>query len=488
MKGKSFYLITALILFITFQNIHPSNQVNETFEVRLTSIRYGNKNVPRSEWEGLKIQHGASITFEFNSTLDESQQVYYRVYLDGNIMETRLTENYYTFKKLDGGVHILRIIPVAFNGEIGRSLVYSFSVTGESISESAKEDESGQGSFLQNPIVIYVLIGIVIVQFILIGLLAAKRKGNKDDNKIKNQALQELSDLRHSHKRIIEEIKNYKEENEYLRTQIKQLDQNISMLEDANVQLIEQKEKLAESKRKLELLQTQKEELFAMAIHDIKNPASAIRSYIQLLNSYDLNASEQQEVMASLVSSSEDIVKLSVNMCDIIAKSMPEPKLAFSSSSLIKIIDNVCNQNISYAKTKKVKLLNKSSRDIPDLNLDPEKIEEALDNLVNNAIKYAPEGTIIEVYSYLKQDDKKTVVVEVQDNGVGLSEADAARCFQKGVILSSVPTGLERSSGLGLWIVKRIIDEHNGKVWVNSKLKAGSTFGFELPTEQSTNT
>ena len=488
MKGKSFYLITALILFITFQNIHPFNQVNETFEVRLTSIRYGNKNVPRSEWEGLKIQHGASITFEFNSTLDESQQVYYRVYLDGNIMETRLTENYYTFKKLDGGVHILRIIPVAFNGEIGRSLVYSFSVTGESISESAKEDESGQGSFLQNPIVIYVLIGIVIVQFILIGLLAAKRKGNKDDNKIKNQALQELSDLRHSHKRIIEEIKNYKEENEYLRTQIKQLDQNISMLEDANVQLIEQKEKLAESKRKLELLQTQKEELFAMAIHDIKNPASAIRSYIQLLNSYDLNASEQQEVMASLVSSSEDIVKLSVNMCDIIAKSMPEPKLAFSSSSLIKIIDNVCNQNISYAKTKKVKLLNKSSRDIPDLNLDPEKIEEALDNLVNNAIKYAPEGTIIEVYSYLKQDDKKTVVVEVQDNGVGLSEADAARCFQKGVILSSVPTGLERSSGLGLWIVKRIIDEHNGKVWVNSKLKAGSTFGFELPTEQSTNT
>ena len=401
-------------------------------------------------------------------------------------METRLTENYYTFKKLDGGVHILRIIPVAFNGEIGRSLVYSFSVTGESISESAKEDESGQGSFLQNPIVIYVLIGIVIVQFILIGLLAAKRKGNKDDNKIKNQALQELSDLRHSHKRIIEEIKNYKEENEYLRTQIKQLDQNISMLEDANVQLIEQKEKLAESKRKLELLQTQKEEL--LAIHDIKNPASAIRSYIQLLNSYDLNASEQQEVMASLVSSSEDIVKLSVNMCDIIAKSMPEPKLAFSSSSLIKIIDNVCNQNISYAKTKKVKLLNKSSRDIPDLNLDPEKIEEALDNLVNNAIKYAPEGTIIEVYSYLKQDDKKTVVVEVQDNGVGLSEADAARCFQKGVILSSLPTGLERSSGLGLWIVKRIIDEHNGKVWVNSKSKAGSTFGFELPTEQSTNT
>jgi signal transduction histidine kinase len=57
------------------------------------------------------------------------------------------------------------------------------------------------------------------------------------------------------------------------------------------------------------------------------------------------------------------------------------------------------------------------------------------------------------------------------------------KSFQKGAVLSNKPTGLEQSSGLGLWIVKRIIDEHNGKVWVESKLSVGSTFAFELPIE-----
>ncbi len=482
MKRKTILPIILLISFFSAsQQIKSSSQVNESFEVQLTSIHIGDKIVPQSDWEGLKIQQGIPIYFEFHSTGQVNQQIYYRVYLDGNILETKLLVNNYLLKELSGGVHILRVIPATINGEIGRALVYSFSIIDGTNTRTMLSEEGGRFGLFQPPTIIYLLIAIIIILLTIIIFLLRKRKGNKDDNKIKNQALQELSDLKHSHKRIIEEIKNYKEENDYLRTQIKQLNQNVSMLEEANVHLIKQKEKLAESKRKLELLQTQKEELFAMAIHDIKNPASAIRSYIQLLNSYDLNAAEQQEIMASLVSSSDNIVKVSSDMCEIIAKSMPEPKLSFSNSSLIKIVDDVCNQNISYAKTKSVKLINKGSRDIPDLKIDPEKIEEALDNLVNNAIKYAPEGTVVEVYSYVKQNGSKNVIVEVQDNGVGLSEADMSKCFQKGIILSSQPTGLERSSGLGLWIVKRIIEEHNGKVWVKSKLGAGSTFGFDLP-------
>jgi signal transduction histidine kinase len=187
--------------------------------------------------------------------------------------------------------------------------------------------------------------------------------------------------------------------------------------------------------------------------------------------------------MVSLASSSENIVKLSQNMCEIIAKSMPEPKLGLAQTSLVNIINDVCNQNLSYAKTKKVKLLNKASRDLPDVMVDAEKIQEALDNYVNNAIKYALPDTVVEVRSFVKQSDKKKIIVEVSDNGVGLSEEDMAKCFQKGVILSSQPTGFEQSSGLGLWIVKRIVEDHHGKVWVDSKLGAGSTFGFELPLQ-----
>jgi signal transduction histidine kinase len=187
--------------------------------------------------------------------------------------------------------------------------------------------------------------------------------------------------------------------------------------------------------------------------------------------------------MASLVASSEDIVKLSQDMCVIIAKAMPEPKLKLQSASLKELVDDVCNQNASYAKAKKVKFYNKNANELPEVKMDSEKIEEALDNLVNNAIKYAPPETIVEVRTYVKDLNKKTVVVEVKDNGVGLSEDDLKRSFQKGSVLSAKPTGLEQSSGLGLWIVKKIIEEHGGKVWVESKQGVGSTFAFELPYE-----
>jgi len=114
-----------------------------------------------------------------------------------------------------------------------------------------------------------------------------------------------------------------------LRKQIEDLEKHITNLENTNLNLLEQKERLALSKRQLELLQNQKEDLFAIAIHDIKNPAAAIKGYVELLNSYDLNANEQQEIMSSLMESSEDIVKLSQAMCMIIAESKPETDIQF---------------------------------------------------------------------------------------------------------------------------------------------------------------
>ena len=468
-------------LLIIFFNTSLHAQLNNPFDVKLTSVQIGEKTLPPSGWDAIKFQADKILKISFITEGRPSEQIYYRIYLDGDILETRYLKSEYSFKGFKTGLHIIRIIPVTQSGEVGKPLVTSLNAV-EKIEEIEKQKEFSLNDLLFSPLAVYVLAGIIVLQFIFITVFLKRKSGNKIQESLMDQSLQELSELKHSYKRIIDELKNQNEENEHLRKKIKELEQNINMLESSNLHLLKQKEKLAESKRKLEILHKQKEELFTMAIHDIKNPASAIQNYIQLLNSYELNASEQQEIMASIVTSSENIIKLSHNMCDIIAKSMPEPKKQLMNASLMSIVDNVCNQNSSYAKTKKVKLLNKSSRDLPELSIDPEKIEEALDNLVNNAIKYAHPNTIVEVHSSVKQtDDKKVVVVEVKDNGVGLSEEDQKKCFQKGVKLTPTPTGLEQSSGLGLWIVKRIIDDHDGKVWVESKLNAGSTFGFELP-------
>jgi len=474
---KIFFIIIALLI----SSINPAYQNNEIF-LQLEKVFIGDRMLDKKEWDNLKVNKNEALIFYYKSNLQNNSGLFYRIFIDGIIYETKYEENRYSIIKNEEGTHIVKIVPFTADLIEGTPLVFTYTVQDIPLIQNADEN-SGKDEETKGSILIYILIVVIILQLVLILFLLFRKKENKDEVKFKNDTLQELSEVRLSHKRLLEELKHFKEENEYLKKKIEELNLNVETLEKANVHLVEQKEKLAVSKRNLELLHAQKEELFAMAVHDIKNPASAIRGYIELLNSYDLNAVEQQEIISSLVASSEDIVKLSQDMCSIIAKAMPEPKLKFIECSLKRIIDDVYNQNLSYAKAKKVKLINKSTVDLPLVKVDPEKIEEAIDNLVNNAIKYAPLNTIVEVRSFIKTTDKKYIVVEVEDNGVGLAEEDLKRSFKKGSVLSAKPTGLEQSSGLGLWIVKKIIDEHGGKVSVESKLGVGSTFSFLLPIE-----
>jgi len=480
----------AVLSFILFVSVDLAQTIDSA-TVSITAIQVGNLGVDKSEWKSLSIKKNLPLYISFETSIDINKQVIYKVFLDGNLLSANLLDNYISLDELNIGTHVLKIVPAIVLGNEGIPLLIPFSVTDEKPLGAEETNDIGS-SLLSASCISYLLGGLVLLQLLIIIFLLSRNKRSENSpkkekevksTKVQDQTMQELISLKQTLTRLKEDLKQQQETNEYLQKQLKEVNTNIQDLERANLHLVEQKEKLEESKYKIEILHSQKEDMFAMAIHDIKNPASAIRGYIELLNSYDLNANEQQEIMVSLVASSEDIVKLSQDMCSILAKAMPEPKLNFSKHAINKVIETVVNQNVSYSKAKKVKLVKRTADDLPELNIDLEKIEEVIDNLVNNAIKFAPPDTTIEIASYLKDEKKKTVVVEVKDTGVGLTEEDLRRSFQKGAMLSAKPTGLEKSSGLGLWIVKKIIDEHNGKVWVESKLGVGSTFAFEIPVE-----
>lgn len=467
-------LLALIILWILQLTIILAQKPNE-ISVRLTAVQHGATAINQTEWDRISITKGETLYIGFEA----SESAFYRVFLDGVMIEPKLIESYYTLKNLEPGTHICKLTAYTESLDESVPLLLTFSVVEQPAPVRAQNPV--QESNINNQLIIYGLAGLCVILLVVVLILLVKRspRGEKKSDRL----IEELADIKYSYKRAKEELARQLEENENMKNRIQELDYNVKTLEKANVHLVEQKEKLAEAKAKLEILHTQKEELFAIAIHDIKNPASAIRGYIELLNSYELNANEQQEIMASLVASSEDIVKLSQDMCVIIAKAMPEPKLKLNKSSLKNLVDDVFNQNASYARAKKVKFYNKNANELPEVNMDQEKIEEALDNLVNNAIKYAPADTVVEIRTYIKDSNKKSVVVEVKDTGVGLSDEDLKRSFQKGAVLSAKPTGLEQSSGLGLWIVKKIIEEHGGIVWVESKQGIGSTFAIELPYE-----
>ncbi len=472
MKSKTIFILLLLAL-----NAFPQT---ERFVVELKSAKVNNEERKLNNLNELNIYFSDTVVINYKAEKKIKSEIFYRILVNANLIEPKISDTTYVFKNLGLGVNLIRITAFLENGIESQTLVIPVKVTNKpaSLLDTNKIQQTEIKSFSIS--YEYFIIAIVLIQLIVIVFLITKKNNSLAKSKdYKN----ELDELKYSYKRAKEELKKLHNENENLKKQIKELDANVKTLEMTNVKLVEQKEKLAESKAKLEYLHAQKEEMFAIAIHDIKNPASAIKGYIELLNSYDLNAKEQQIIMESLVASSDDIVKLSQKLCTIIAEALSEPNAKFVEYSVSEIIESVYNQNISYAKAKKVKLFNKSSIDLPKVKINPEKIEEALDNFVNNAIKYAPPDTIVEIKSYVKDGTKRMLVVEVKDTGYGLSEDDLKKSFQKGAVLSNKPTGLEQSSGLGLWIVKKIIEEHNGKVWVESKLGIGSTFAFELPLD-----
>ena len=111
-------------------------------------------------------------------------------------------------------------------------------------------------------------------------------------------------------------------------------------------------------------------------------------------------------------------------------------------------------------------------------DVDPERMTEMMDNLVSNAVKYSPHERKIWVSV---RRSGRTVRFEVRDEGPGLTDADRQKLFGKFQRLSAQPTGGERSTGLGLSIVKQLTELHGGQVLVSSTAGVGSTFSIELP-------
>ena len=108
-------------------------------------------------------------------------------------------------------------------------------------------------------------------------------------------------------------------------------------------------------------------------------------------------------------------------------------------------------------------------------------VAAVMDNLLSNAVKYSFPGKQIWVQM---RGEVTSVVCSVRDEGPGLNQEDQAKLFQRGIRLSSVPTGGESSSGYGLAVAKELIDKLGGDLWCESTLGAGACFSFRLPAYQ----
>ncbi len=492
-----------IIFLLAFLPILLVSQTNR--EIILDQVNVNERQTPTNS-DSYLIGKEDSITFQYTIDFpDDSKQenfMYRYTFSDGENSYTKNTGNpQIRFRYLKDGYYTLRISAWDLLGKWETdTLTAQIKVdTEEALLLSKLNDIKNQKDSLltavtklkaqQKPVeesplfdyfsVIIASVFWIIISGVIFAVIYSKKK--TIDPEIDEYAMSGKSTITISKKeydKLLTENSNLQAEMAALRAQIDALQSRSEKMQEQNQVLEENLKKISNSKSEIEELQKQKDELFAVIIHDIKNPVSLIKSLVELLRSYDLTAIEQQEIIEDIAETTVRIVSLSQEVSRILTLESQLVNLEKEPLQLEDIAKDVHTRNKVAADNKSISFIYEKQDNLPPVSVDPHKIDEVIDNLVSNAIKFTQSGGTVRINTLRKDNN---VVVEINDNGLGLSEGDIRKAFQRGVKLSAKPTAGEHSSGLGLWIVKKLIEAHNGRVWVQSALGKGSTFAFSIP-------
>jgi signal transduction histidine kinase len=248
----------------------------------------------------------------------------------------------------------------------------------------------------------------------------------------------------------------------------------------ANQELMAMHRELAKKNTQLEKLNEEKNKFLGMAAHDLRNPLSTIKGFSEYIleETEEVLTSRHIEFLNIIMSSSEFMLQLVNDLLDISQIESGKLELNKKPTDITKFIAKNISLNKYWAERKHINLEFIQAEKIPEVIMDDQKMDQVLNNLISNAIKYSPSNTTIQVKLENKND---RVLISVQDEGQGIPEAELDKLFKPFSKTSVKSTAGEKSTGLGLVIARKIVDGHNGKIWVESKVGKGSTFYVEVP-------
>jgi len=236
-------------------------------------------------------------------------------------------------------------------------------------------------------------------------------------------------------------------------------------------------EKVQERTKELEKLLKNKDEFIGQLGHDLKTPISIIINLLPLIreDSTDPEIKYECDMVIRNVRYIKNLVTKTLQIANL---SSPNVKCDYKELNLMELVNNVIIDNQLILEKQNIKIENQIKDEII-VNADELQLIEVFNNLINNAAKYSQEGKgciILDV-----QKDKDMFIVSVKDTGIGMTKEQLEIVFDEFYKADSSRHNLG-STGLGLSIVKRIVEKHGGKIWVDSPGKnKGSIFSFTLP-------
>lgn len=254
----------------------------------------------------------------------------------------------------------------------------------------------------------------------------------------------------------------------------------------ANARLFEELEKraqeLAVAYEELKESDRLKDELVQNVSHELRTPLTFVKGYVDLLMDGDrgLLTPEQQEYLQIVSDKTDDITRIIEDI--ITLQRIDSGNLQLEAVAMADLLQTAVAGHSMVAEKKGLTVRMAPTQVKGIVNIDKGRVNQVIDNLIGNAIKFSPDGGVITV-NLIEQDD--VVCVSVTDQGIGMATDKHQRIFERFYQIDGSSRRRFGGTGIGLAIVKRIIDAHHGKIWVESELNKGSSFLFTLPKAQA---
>lgn len=229
-------------------------------------------------------------------------------------------------------------------------------------------------------------------------------------------------------------------------------------------------------------LDAMKSEFVATVSHDLRSPLTLMRGYATMLDMVGELNDQQQGYVRKIIAGVENMSRLVNNLLDL-GRIEVGVGLQVESVSVVDVLERAVSALRLQATQKKITLNLELPRDMPHaIEADGALLHQAIYNLLENAIKYTPEGGQVTLRIRAAEG---FIIFEVEDTGIGIAAEDMGRLFEKFYRGKQREARAQQGTGLGLAIVRSIAERHGGRVWVESELGKGSIFYLQIPVTQS---
>jgi signal transduction histidine kinase len=252
----------------------------------------------------------------------------------------------------------------------------------------------------------------------------------------------------------------------------------------------EERKKLEEA---LELIRQDqmrfKDEFLSHVSHELRSPLTAIKQFTTILLgglAGELNK-EQREYQQIVLKNIRQLQSMIDDLLEVTRLETGKLTVELERVSVMIAVTDTFNTLKGSARAKGVTLSYDLPPNLPSVHADPTRLRQILIILLDNAIKFTPEGGSVTVKALVQQQDTRLLLLEVSDTGCGINSEITENIFERLYQVSERTEGSRKGLGLGLYICKELVMRHGGTIWAKRRPQNGSTFSFTLPVFSLTN-